>query len=810
MDALALLVAALPFAAAMANLIALGVVYFGARDRVLARGLLPLGVTAALWNLGLALRYLPAAPQSHPWLLQCLPLPLFFVAAAAYQAAVVWCGAGGMFARAVIAAGYAWAGALAALQLKGHVISGFLVQSWGVTGRAGPMYFLFVIQLVLLFGLCVAVAATAGRTATDPTVRLRAKYCIAGLLLGPPLAVTNILGNHGHAVVPLASLGNGLFLFLLAYAIARHRLLEIDAIAMRVAGFLFTALLIVVTLAVAALFMQQRAFGGVNPRATALFVTGTAIAVLVVVQVRSLFQGGAATAVLPVQAATPDGAVSFSREAVKLPAPTELGRQLLSSVRVGLDLASVALFLPRDEDGVFTPVFVEGRPVEHLEVSAAEARVLCDAAGDGFVVNARRAASSRPEVERLQMWETWVPLRVRGDCVGFVALCSKREQLVLDDVAGAILTVLNAQSAIALQNGEYLRRIEEQEREIEALHEELERENTCVREELLGQLEATGLIGASGPFRQALLDIAHAANSKSSVLLQGETGTGKELAARAIHELSDRRGWPMIAIHCAAIPFELVESELFGCERGAFTDARGPRPGRFESANRGTVFLDEVGEIPPHVQVKLLRVLEEREIQRLGGNEVRKLDIRVIAASNRDMRSLLRPGRLREDLYYRLAGFVIRLPPLRERHDDIVLLATHFLDNFGASKGIRGFSPDALARLRAHHWPGNVRELRNVVSQAVALCDGHVIQARHLRGIPEKAELEEAESARSLREALKAEKRRRVIEALEQAQGVQAAAARALGMSRSNFARLLRSLGVSKEMVSLYRPRRRM
>ncbi len=234
------------------------------------------------------------------------------------------------------------------------------------------------------------------------------------------------------------------------------------------------------------------------------------------------------------------------------------------------------------------------------------------------------------------------------------------------------------------------------------------------------------LIGRS-PKMRAVFELAKTlAPVDSTVLILGETGTGKELLARELHEASERRGRPFVAVSCGAIPETLLESELFGHDRGAFTGATRARPGKFEAADGGTIFLDEIGEIPPAVQLKLLRVLQEKEIERLGETRPIKVDVRVVAATHRDLEAMMRAGRFREDLYYRLNVLPIRMPPLRERPEDIPLLAAHFLRRFAErfKKPVTGIAPTALQALLAHSWPGNVRELEHAIERAVIMTPG--------------------------------------------------------------------------------------
>jgi len=250
----------------------------------------------------------------------------------------------------------------------------------------------------------------------------------------------------------------------------------------------------------------------------------------------------------------------------------------------------------------------------------------------------------------------------------------------------------------------------------------------------LKQIGPSDFIGQATAMRRVFDLIEKVAPAKASVAITGESGTGKEMVARAIHNLSARRDKPFIAVNCASIPPTLMESEIFGHERGAFTGANQRRPGVFELAHAGTLFLDEVGEIPIELQAKLLRVLEEARLRRIGGKVEIEVDVRVLCSTNRDLKAEVKTGRFREDLFFRLNVFQISLPPLRERREDIPLLAQYFVEKFNGESGkhIAGMHPEALDLLKNYDWPGNIRELRNAVERAVILCDGDFIQRDHL------------------------------------------------------------------------------
>jgi Nif-specific regulatory protein len=268
----------------------------------------------------------------------------------------------------------------------------------------------------------------------------------------------------------------------------------------------------------------------------------------------------------------------------------------------------------------------------------------------------------------------------------------------------------------------------------------------------------------------------------TTALIRGESGTGKELIAHAIHYNSLRANKPFVKVSCAALPDSLIESELFGYEKGAFTGAQQRKKGRFELAEGGTLFLDEIGDIPLATQVKLLRVLQEREYERLGGTETLKSNVRLITATNKDLEKAIAEGTFREDLYYRLNVFTIFVPPLRERKTDLLLLADHFLETFSRthSKNIKRISTPAIDMLMSYHWPGNVRELENTLERAVLVCDGHVIHAHHLPPTLQTAEASGTITRVSLRDAVAAYEKDLISDALKTTRGNRAKAARLL------------------------------
>ncbi len=330
-----------------------------------------------------------------------------------------------------------------------------------------------------------------------------------------------------------------------------------------------------------------------------------------------------------------------------------------------------------------------------------------------------------------------------------------------------------------------------------ATHAQLKRENAGLR--LAADTRAAGIIGGSSALADTMKLCRRVAPSNATVLLLGETGTGKELTARHIHTLSERREKPFIGINCAALAETLLESELFGHEKGAFTGAVARKIGRFELADGGTLFLDEIGDISPATQVKLLRVLQEREFVRVGGTQTVACDVRVIAATNRDLAAAISAGDFREDLYYRLNVFPIQLPPLRERREDIPELVGQFIQRAAADLGVPApaLSSAASALLTSHRWPGNIRELQNVVERMVLMCDGGEILPMHLpREIAGAAQDNEAASTHEA--GLRGYERAMIVQALADNGWNQTRAAQALGISRDNLRYRVKKYGIKK------------
>jgi DNA-binding NtrC family response regulator len=329
----------------------------------------------------------------------------------------------------------------------------------------------------------------------------------------------------------------------------------------------------------------------------------------------------------------------------------------------------------------------------------------------------------------------------------------------------------------------------------------LRAENQRLREELDRRYQFDNIIGRSGAMREIFHTVERVAPTRATVLLAGESGVGKDMIARAIHQHSPRKNHAFVKINCTALPENLMESELFGYEKGAFTGANTSKPGKFEQADQGTAFLDEIGDVPGSIQVKLLRILQERQFERLGSNVTRNVDVRVIAATNVDLRAALEEGRFREDLYYRLNVVPISIPPLRDRKEDIPFLAIHFVNKLSKELGATAneISAAALDRLLSHPWPGNVRELENTIERSLVLASGEILQAADIRiEAPRNASVLASQQTALLPEGETLEhwEQMMIREALRRANGNKSQAARMLGLTRNALRYRLSQMGL--------------
>jgi len=381
--------------------------------------------------------------------------------------------------------------------------------------------------------------------------------------------------------------------------------------------------------------------------------------------------------------------------------------------------------------------------------------------------------ASRAHLDRSKIAFLCVPITHRVATIG---------TLSVDRVYGADVSLdddLRLMAIVATMIGQAVQQRRNQLEEVESL----KRETRRLAAQQRAERTVSSLVGNSGPMETVFSMVQQVASSEATVLLRGESGTGKELVAQAIHDASPRKEGPFVAVNCGSIPEQLVESELFGHVRGAFTGAAMNRVGRFEAANGGTLFLDEIGELSMQSQAKLLRALQTRQVDRVGENRPRPIDVRVVAATNADLERMIHDNRFREDLYYRLNVFPIYLPPLRERRSDITLLADYFLEKYARehNREVRRISTPAIDLMMAYHWPGNVRELENCIARAVLLTTDGVVREHHLPPTLQTGKSSGTTKGGSLHDLMMAYERELLLEAVKNAGGNQTQAARALG-----------------------------
>jgi Nif-specific regulatory protein len=425
-------------------------------------------------------------------------------------------------------------------------------------------------------------------------------------------------------------------------------------------------------------------------------------------------------------------------------------------------------------EGITGQVVATGRPVVVPRVSR-EPKFL-------------NRAAERPELRERELSYVSAPVTLDGATIGALGIDLLFKADRDYDRSSKFLGVVASMIAQAVKV----------HRLIEADHKRLVDENTHLRQELKERYDFSNLVGTSGPIRQVYEQIAQVARTNTTVLLRGESGTGKELIAHAVHYNSSRMKKPFIKVSCAALPHDLIESELFGYEKGAFTGAQTSKKGRFELADGGTLFLDEIGELNLSTQIKLLRVLQEREFERLGSTETIRSNIRLIAATNKDLEKAIAAGEFREDLYYRLNVFAIYVPPLRERKPDVTLLADHFVEKFSREHGksVKRISTPAIDMLASYHWPGNVRELANAVERAVVICEGQVLHAHHLPPTLQTAEASGTAQTSSFADSMAAFEKDALLDALKSARGNRAKAARLLSTTERIFNYRVRKYGI--------------
>jgi formate hydrogenlyase transcriptional activator len=478
----------------------------------------------------------------------------------------------------------------------------------------------------------------------------------------------------------------------------------------------------------------------------------------------------------------------------------DLLQEISANIRQVMQCEGFGVLLPDPESGELRRFVVDSPSQEQLA-----ALPISDWAQTVFrtgqPINATReeiAADPRVAVGNLSV--CLYPLVSREQVLGVLGLASSRENAFADDDSSFLGQIAN-QIALAVENALAYGQVSE-------LKDKLAQENVYLESEIRSELHFEEIVGNSEPLRRVLQEIETVAPADSTVLIYGETGTGKELIARAVHNLSSRKSNAFVKLNCAAIPTGLLESELFGHEKGAFTGAITQRVGRFELANRGTIFLDEVGEIPLELQPKLLRVLQEREFERLGSTRTLRTDARLIAATNRDLKAMVEEQRFRSDLYYRLNVFPIRMPALRERKEDIPVLVRHFVREFSRrnDRVIDTILSEAMQALIRYHWPGNIRELQNVIERAVIISRGPVLNVALAELTPDVTSppapvvtRAQSFSRESLQEILEQTERNQILRALDEANGVVAGssgAAARLGLKRSTLQLRMQKLGI--------------
>jgi formate hydrogenlyase transcriptional activator len=488
----------------------------------------------------------------------------------------------------------------------------------------------------------------------------------------------------------------------------------------------------------------------------------------------------------------------------------DLLRAVVASTRRVMGCDGVGITLP-DTGNTHLRIYALDFPLKDESIQE-ESLVPMDEDVSGAVYRSGKLwCGSLLEARRLGMKDTSqaevgtvcvLPLVSRGRVLGTFGVVKYQDNAFSgDDVE--FLTQIGNQVAIAVENACAFEEIRE-------LKDQLSREKLYLQDEIRAEMNFAQIIGNSTSLRKVLKHVETVAPTDSTVLIYGETGTGKELIARAIHDLSPRRAKPFVKLNCAAIPTGLLESELFGHEKGAFTGAIAQRIGRFEVANGGSIFLDEIGEVPLELQTKLLRVLQEREFERLGSSRTLRTDARLIAATNRDLEAMVSEQKFRSDLFFRLNVFPVRVPPLRERQGDIPILVRHFTEQFSrrmkkAMETIPSAAMDALSR---YHWPGNIRELQNVIERAVIISTGPTlsVDVADLKfskaGLPEeKATALNSKTNGALRDVLKETERQQILKALKQSNWIVAGpngAAERLGMKRSTLRLRMHKLGISR------------
>jgi formate hydrogenlyase transcriptional activator len=485
----------------------------------------------------------------------------------------------------------------------------------------------------------------------------------------------------------------------------------------------------------------------------------------------------------------------------------DLLREIVANIRQFMRCESVGVALPDPVDGELRRYAADYAGCGEISVGPVSERAKTVFRAGKPVIAAKEELTSDPAVAVWYNSLCLYPLVSGEQVLGVLGLASSQENAFTDDDFAFLNQVAN-QVAFAIQNALRYGQVSE-------VKDKLVQENIYLESEIRSELHFEDIVGNSEPLRHVLNEIETVAPADSTVLIYGETGTGKELIARALHNFSSRRSNAFVKLNCAAIPTGLLESELFGHEKGAFTGAITQRIGRFELANRGTIFLDEIGEIPLELQPKLLRVLQEREFERLGSTRTLRTDARLIAATNRDLKLMVQDQKFRSDLYYRLHVFPIKVPALRERKEDVPLLVRHFVKEFSRRNQhvIDTIPSESMQALIRYHWPGNIRELQNVIERAVLISKGPILNISLAELKPDLNSVlspspvnDKSFPHGKLQDAVEWTERNQIVRALEKTSGVvsgpNGAAAR-LGVTRSTLQHKMRKLGIRVSRTAL-------
>jgi formate hydrogenlyase transcriptional activator len=699
-----------------------------------------------------------------------------------------------------------WLGSLGVFAL--HAVSFYALPALAFPVDVAQML-LFVLGCGLLATNCIVTALRSD----DPLRRQQALVVLPGPALYTVATVRLVLGAWDldtvrfTMAVPLPAT---VMAVSLAYAMLKQNVFEFDAVVRRALTLAIVAL--AGAGASVALFAGLHAWlGGSAWLASAAAVTLLLLAVPTLVPFWQQLEGVVEGALFPDQRRARQLIHQASRELALLRDGEALARFLHDTLAGSLGSKTVHLLAGPADD----PLGEIAPDPSGPTLTLPPADPLYVALRRGLTIDAtarparHRRGASRAAVQRLVDLGGGlaVALPAREGQLGALILGPRRDGRLYTSDDAALVEILAGQAATALENARAWE-------EVRVLEQRMRAENVYLREEMALEQDLAEIVGHSPAIRAVIAQVRQVAPTDVAVLVEGETGTGKELVVRALHGLGPRAERVLVKVACAAIPETLLESELFGHERGAFTGAAARKIGRFEVADGGTLFLDDVDTLPLGVQAKLLRALQEGEVQRLGSNDVRRVDVRIVAATNRDLLAEVRAGRFREDLYYRLNVIPIRIPPLRERIEDVPLLVEQFLRRAGGRLGhtVRGVAAEAMAELQSYTWPGNVRELRNVVERALVLCPGDVLRLPgpldpDAAGASAAPVLEDDLGKASLAELVRRYKVRLVTRALDVAGGNQREAAALLGLHRPSLTRMVRDLGLREPPSSMTRRR---